>query len=134
MNESEFLTRIKKVDFLNDVDVDLEKSFEDINWAFLQLITDKDKWLQIHVILKPFKCSYQLSYYIRGILDAHNDYPLGNIAKVKEVLCLFPENDGNLFYVDNMGIIHNANKWDMNQLQTKIIKILEETNDQTRND
>ena len=134
MNESEFLKRVKKVDFLNDKNVDLEKSFKDIQSGFRQLITDKDKWLQISVLLKPFMCSCQLSDYIGSILNTPTKYPLDNISQIKEVLCLFPETDGSLFYMDKRGIIHNANKWAMHILQTKIIKILEETNDKAAND
>ena len=134
MNSESFINNLKRFDFLNDMTIDLEAAFEDIELAFRQLITDRDKWLQIQVLLSPFMCSYKIPEYIKSILDFPNSYVLGNVAKVKEVLSLFPENDGSLFYKDANGIIHTANKWDMNQLQTKIIKILEETNDQTRND
>lgn len=134
MNNESFINNLKGFDFLNDVNIDLEAAFEDIELSFRQLITDRDKWLQIKVLLSPFMCAYQLPDYIKSILDFPNSYVLGNVAKVKEVLSLFPENDGSLFYKDATGIIHTANKWDMYQVQTKILKILEETNDQTRND
>lgn len=134
MNAESFVNNLKRFDFLNDTTIDLEAAFEDIELAFKQLITDRDKWLQIQVLLSLFMCSYQLPEYIKSILDFPNSYVLGNVAKVKEVLSLFPENDGPLFYKDANGIIHTANKWDMYQLQTNILKILEETNDQTRND